>query len=112
MGVADLPDLANLYGVHFEQKSNILRHPQVVFYGRYIDDCIAIVFAESSNEALGLISNTIKFDKCVIEWAVSDFKCQFLDAVIFKGENNQLRWRLFVKAGNNRERIPWVATIQ
>ena len=109
MGVADSPDLANLYGVHFEEKAKILQHPQVVFYGRYIDDCIAIVYAESADRALRLISDTIKFDKCVIEWAVSGSQCQFLDAVIFKGENNQLRWRPFVKAGNNRERIPWVS---
>ena len=109
MGVADSPDLANLYGYHFEKLSNILHHPQVVFYGRYIDDCIGLVYAESANEALNLISNTIKFDGCVIEWAVSDSQCQFLDSVIFKGDFNQLRWRPYVKVGNNRERIPWVS---
>jgi hypothetical protein len=109
MGVADSPDLANLYGYHFEKLSNILHHPRVVFYGRYIDDCIGLVYAESANEALNLISDTIKFDGCVIEWAVSDSQCQFLDSVIFKGDYNQLRWRPYVKAGNNRERIPWVS---
>ena len=109
MGVADSPDLANLYGYHFEKRSNILHHPQVVFYGRYIDDCIGIVYAESAGEALNLLSNKIVFDECVIEWAVSDSQCQFLDAVIFKGDFNQLRWRPFVKVGNNRERIPWVS---
>ena len=109
MGVADSPDLANLYGYHFEKLAGILHHPQVVFYGRYIDDCIALVLAESADNALRLISDTIIFDKCVIEWAVSDSQCQFLDSVIFKGDNNQLRWRPFVKVGNNRERIPWVS---
>ena len=109
MGVSDSPDLANLYGCHFENKCGILHHSQVVFYGRYIDDCIGLVLAESANEALNLISNKVKFDGCVIEWAVSSTQCQFLDAVIFKGDYNQLRWRPFVKAGNNRERIPWVS---
>ena len=47
MGVADSPDLACLWGAHFEQLSNILQHPQVPFYGRYIDDCLALVYAES-----------------------------------------------------------------
>ena len=108
MGVSDAPDLANLYGVHFEERVNILTHPQVAFYGRYIDDCFAIVYAESANEALELISSRVKFDGCVIEWAVSDSQCQFLDASIFRVEN-QLKWKPFVKLGNNRERIPWVS---
>jgi hypothetical protein len=44
----------------------------------------------------------------VIEWAVSDSQCQFLDATIFK-KNNKLEWKPYVKARNNRERIPWVS---
>ena len=108
MGVSDAPDLANLYGCHFEEKSKILNHPSVAFYGRYIDDCFSIVYAESADEARDLISKSIKFDGCVIEWAVSDSECQFLDATIFK-KNNKLEWRPYVKARNNRERIPWVS---
>ena len=95
-------------GYHFEKQSGILHHDQVAFYGRYIDDCFSLVYAESANDAMKLISEMIKFDSCVIEWAVSDSSCQFLDSVIFKGKNNELRWRPYVKAGNNRERIPWV----
>ena len=108
MGVADSPDLANLYGYHFEKQSNILHHPQVVFYGRYIDDCLGIIYAESANEARDLLSKTIVFDNCVIEWAVSDSECQFLDATIFQ-ENNKLEWKPYVKARNNRERVPWIS---
>src|SRR5271169_900274 len=108
MGVSDAPDLANLYGVHFEELSDILHHNNVAFYGRYIDDCIGLVYADSANQALHIISNAIQFDGCVIEWAVSDFQCQFLDSVIFK-DKNVLKWRPFVKAGNNRERVPWVS---
>ena len=109
MGVADSPDLANLYGYHFEQQSGILQHQQVVFYGRYIDDCFGLVYAESADEAKALLANTIVFDNCVILWDVSDKSCQFLDSVIFKGDYNQLRWQPYVKAGNNRERIPFVS---
>ncbi|KAH9474190.1 hypothetical protein JR316_0002860 [Psilocybe cubensis] len=108
MGVADSPDLANLFGAHFEIKSKILDHPNVAFYGRYIDDCFAIVYAESEALALNLIKETIKFDGCVIEWAVSSSGCQFLDAFIFK-ESGKLHWKPFVKTGNNRERVPWVS---
>ena len=108
MGVSDAPDLANLFGCHFEERSNILTHPNVAFYGRYIDDCFSIVYAESADAARDLISEMIKFDGCVIEWAVSDSQCQFLDATIFK-KNNKLEWRPYVKAKNNRERIPWVS---
>jgi hypothetical protein len=85
-----------------------LNHPQVVFYGRYIDECIGIVYAESATEAQAILETSVVFDECVIEWAVSDSQCQFLDATIFK-QNNKLKWRPFVKVGNNRERIPWVS---
>ena len=108
MGVADSPDLANLYGYHFEKLSGIIDHVKVIFYGRYIDDCISLVYAETADEALNFISNMIKFDGCEIVWAVSDIGCQFLDAYLFK-KNNKLEWRPYVKAGNNRERIPWVS---
>ena len=52
MGVSDSPDLANLYGCHFENECGILHHPQVVFYGHYIDDYIGLVLAELANKAL------------------------------------------------------------
>ena len=81
----------------------------MVFYGRYIDDCFGIVYAESANEALEILSKKVVYDGCVIEWAVSDSRCQFLDSVIFKTDNNQIGWRPYVKARNNRERIPWVS---
>jgi len=108
MGVSDSPDLANLWGAYFEKKANILAHQNVVYYGRYIDDCFSIVYAKSADEALDLIKNKISFDGCTIEWNVSGVGCQFLDANLYK-EDGKLQWRPFVKAGNNRERIPWVS---
>ena len=109
MGVTDSPDLANLFGYHFELLSGIFEHPSVAFYGRYIDDCFSIVYAESADKAINLLKEMISYENCVIEWVVSDSECQFLDSTIFIGNDNQLRWKPFVKARNNREQIPWVS---
>jgi hypothetical protein len=108
MGVADSPDLSNCYGAHFETKADILSYDKVIFYGRYIDDCLGIIYAESANQALAFFKNKIAFDGCVIEWAVSEFKCQFLDVLFYKSFG-KLEFKPFVKAGNNRERVPWVS---
>ena len=108
MGVADSPDLANLYGYHFEKSSGILTHPDVAFYGRYIDDCFALVYADSEQAALNIVKERVVFDECVIDWAVSESGCQFLDAFLFK-EHGKLEWKPYVKNGNHRERIPWVS---
>jgi len=56
MGAAFSPNIANMYGWYFEQKSNILNDPLVPFYGRYIDDVFAIVYAHSEEEALAHIA--------------------------------------------------------
>jgi hypothetical protein len=68
MGVADSPDLANLFGWFFERQVDILNHPLVAFYGRFIDDIFGIVYASSETEAVQIM-NAVKFDGCVIEWA-------------------------------------------
>jgi hypothetical protein len=109
MGVADSPDLANLFGYHFEKACGIMNDPTVPFYGRYIDDCFALVYAESADKALATVAEKVKFDGCVIEWMVSSTKCQFLDAELYKDRVNGLAWRPYVKVGNHRERIPWVS---
>jgi hypothetical protein len=66
MGVAYSPDLANLYGAYFKQKCKILENNNIHYYGLYIDDCVAIVYAELEQQALDLLSNTVQFDNCVI----------------------------------------------
>ena len=109
MGVADSPDLANLFAAHFEQKCGILRDPKVAFYGRYIDDCFAIVYADNVDDAITTVASKVKYSKCTIEWNASASECQFLDATLFKGASGALGWRPYVKAGNHRERIPWVS---
>lgn len=109
MGVADSPDLANLYGCYFEDKSGVIGHPLIPYYGRYIDDCFALVYASSENEALGLISSLIKYDGCVIEWSASDKFSPFLDMCLFFDEFGKLQHMPYRKAGNHQERIPWIS---
>ena len=41
------PLLVVVYGYYFEKTRQVLDHKDIFFYGRYIDDCIAIVYAES-----------------------------------------------------------------
>jgi len=60
MGVADSPDLANLYGYYFEKLAKVLEHPDIAFYGRYIDDCLAIVYAETEQAAVDLLTGLVK----------------------------------------------------
>ncbi|KAF8641768.1 hypothetical protein AX16_009808 [Volvariella volvacea WC 439] len=65
--------------------------------------------ADSADQALNLVETSIRFEGCTIEWVVSDQGCQFLDMYLYKDGNNHLQWRLWVKEGNHRERIPWVS---
>ena len=109
MGVADSPDLANLFAAHFENKCGILHDPQVAFYGRYIDDCFAIVYADNEDNAKAIVADKVKYSSCTIEWNASASECQFLDGHLFKSTSGGLAWKPYVKAGNHRERIPWVS---
>jgi hypothetical protein len=109
MGVADSPDLANLYGYYFEEKANVLNHPDIFYYGRYIDDCLAVVYAESEERAVGLLSSLVKFDNCVITWDCSDHFQPFLDMCLYKDADNTLQHMPYRKNGNHQERIPWIS---
>jgi hypothetical protein len=109
MGVSDSPSLANLYGVHFEKLAGVIHHAAIPFYGRYIDDCLAIVYASSETEAVDLMKNTINFDGCVIEWGASYLSQPFLDMLLYKDTDNTLQWMPFRKARNHQERIPWIS---
>jgi hypothetical protein len=108
MGVADSPDLANLYGWFFERQSQILSHPLVPFYGRFIDDIIGIVYASSETEALTIMS-IIKFNGCVIEWSASNHYTPFLDMTIYRDSDNLLQHMPYRKARSHQERIPWIS---
>ena len=109
MGVADSPDLANLYGWYFEREAGILSDPTIPYYGRYIDDCFAIVYANSEAEALANVSNTIKFDGCVIEWDAG-FSAPFLDMLLYVDvTTGKLEHMPYRKARSHQERVPWIS---
>ena len=109
MGVASSPDLANLYGCFFEDKANIHSHPDIPFYGRYIDDCLGLVYAKDELSAKRLLENLITFDNCIIEWSASDSYMTFLDMTLFFDKNKTLQWRPYRKPLNHFEYIPWIS---
>ena len=109
MGVADSPDLANLYGYYFEKLSNVINHPNIFYYGRYIDDCLAIVYAESELQALNILQEYVQFDNCTITWDASDHHQPFLDMMLYKDADNTLQHMPYRKNGNHQERIPWTS---
>jgi hypothetical protein len=109
MGVADSPDLANLYGWHFERACGVLTDQNIPFYGRYIDDCIGLVYASSEHEAVQYLSNKVKFRGCVIEWGASDRSQPFLDMLIYIDKDRRLQHMPYRKARNHQERIPWIS---
>lgn len=109
MGVADSPDLANLYGWHFEKKAGVLEQPQIPFYGRYIDDCLAIVYASNEQEAVAVMDGMVRFDNCVIEWSASDLFQPFLDMMLYRDDKGTLQHMPYRKAQNLQERIPWIS---
>ena len=109
MGVADSPDLANLFGYYYERKAGVLDHPDIFYYGRYIDDCLAIVYAEDNQSAINLLKSLIQFDSCVIEWANPGSSQPFLDMLLYQDGHNDLQYAPYRKAGNHQERIPWIS---
>jgi len=108
MGVADSPDLANLYGWYFEEKCNILNHPDVPLYGRYIDDCAAIVYASSEQDAINKVS-IVQFDNCVIEWSASAVSQPFLDMTLYIDREGRVQHMPYRKARSHQERVPWIS---
>jgi hypothetical protein len=93
---------------HFEELLHVLERPEFVFYGRYIDDCLAIVYASSEQEALALVEDIV-FDNCVIQWSSSNLSQVFLDMKLFIDKDNVLQHIPFRKDNNHLERIPWLS---
>ena len=109
MGVALSPDLANLYGCFFEDRAGIHLHPDIPFYGRYIDDCLGLVYAKDEMSAKRLLENLIIFDNCTIEWSASDSYMTFVDMTLFFDKNKTLQWCPYRKPLNHFEHIPWIS---
>ena len=108
MGVADSPDLANLFGVYYETKCNILGDHRILYYGRYIDDLLMIVYAKSREEAM-LITEKISFDTCQITWDASPQKQPFLDMLLYVDQFGKLAHMPYRKSGSHQERVPWIS---
>jgi hypothetical protein len=109
MEAAALLNIANIYGWWFEKESNIMNQPAIPFYGRYIDDCLAIVYATSEEEAVTIVSKLVQFDGCRIEWNASDKYQVFLDMMIFFDQNNEIQHKPYRKNRSHQERIPWIS---
>lgn len=107
MGVADSPDIANLYGAFFEQN---ITDPNILFYGRFIDDCFSIVTANSPEHAITIMAEAIKMDELEITWLASEHNIVFLDMVIYHTPGAScVDYMPYRKALNNLERIPWIS---
>jgi hypothetical protein len=109
MGVASSPDLANLYGCYHENQCEVLESEDVPFYGRYIDDVLALVYATSEEEALWLLESNVHFEGCTLKWVVSDKFMVFLDMMLFFDEDGKLLHKPYRKPMNHFERLPWIS---
>ena len=78
------------------------------FYGHFIDDCFALVYANSEEEALASVQE-VQFDDCRIEWNVSDHFQVFLDMTLYVDEHNKLQHMPYRKNMSHQERIPWIS---
>ena len=108
MGVADSPDLANLYGWYCEKRDGILDDPRIAFYGRYIDDCLGIVYARSPEDALAIMRARVNIDGCALTWEVGNAQ-PFLDMLLYKDHRGRLCHKPYRKAKSLHQRIPWVS---
>ena len=111
MGIACSPDLANLYGAHFEElilSDNDLSS-RIPFFGRYLDDVLCIVYANDAAEATALATQ-IRYDGVEIEWSCSEWHTPFLDLFVYiDPADGQVHHKPYSKPMNHRERIPWAS---
>ena len=109
MGMACSPDIANLYGAKYEEEFVPKNRDSILFYRRYIDDCFALVAAESIHDALSLMGG-LKYHGCEIVWEASPHGAVFLDLMIeIEEETNRLSYHPYRKALNHFERIPYAS---
>jgi hypothetical protein len=107
MGITNSPDLANLYSWYFKRDINIMNNPKIPFYGHFTDNCFALVYANSEEEALANI-HKVKFDDYRIEWNVSDHYQVFLDMMLYIDQFNELQHMSYHKNMFHQERIPCI----
>lgn len=109
MGIAVAPDIAQLFASKYEDEFFDIDRPEWLFFGRYIDDCLGLVIASSSEEALQLAQG-IQYPGLELEWVASPSHADFLDMTIWIDTSvNRLETSPFRKALNLRQRIPWAS---
>jgi len=118
MGQAPSPDIANLWGAYFEEhlfsSERSLKDLGWAFIGRYIDDVLGIVYADSAENALK-VASILRYDdpgeqRVRLLWEVSEYNVPFLDMLVYIDPvTGQIGHRPYQKKLNHKERIPWVS---
>jgi len=108
MGIACSPDIANLYGAYYEEVVNPVKDiSELLFFGRFIDDVLGVVMANTEEEALAIAAR-IKYGSVELTWEASEWNTPFLDMLVYiDPTTNQVEHTPFRKALNHTERIPW-----
>ncbi|SGY86406.1 BQ5605_C009g05815 [Microbotryum silenes-dioicae] len=96
MGTALAPTYANLFVGALEREARLLETPNLIFYGRYIDDVIAIVKGPRSNVDKCISALAQLHPSLVFNAEVSSNGLPFLDAFISKNPDpkNSSQWSL------------------
>ena len=108
MGAAGSPDAANMFGAYHERNwiQRYINDPDVLFYGRYLDDIFTLVLAETADEAVERVSY-ITLGSVKLLWEPPSDTANFLDLSVSIQEDGSIHHTPFVKAMSHRERIPW-----
>lgn len=111
MGIACSPDIANLYAAFCENKVvNELYALGLLYYKRYIDDCIALVAAETLDQALEVVAR-ISFEPVRILWSGSEISMDYLDVTVsIDPIGFAVDTRPYRKALSHHERVPWISS--
>ena len=114
MGQACSPDIANLYAAYYEAKYFERLYPPpesaIAFYGRYIDDCLGIVYAETREQAIAYMVDAIQIPGVQFTWEASERSVAFLDMWLFVDTRNAvIGHKPYSKPLNHFERIPWAS---
>jgi hypothetical protein len=108
MGAAGSPDLANMFGLWYEEEWMVKldNNSDILFFGRYLDDIYSIVLADTPDEALAMLKSTVQYGDVKLLWEPPADRANFLDLTTeIRGDS--IYHEPFVKAMSHRERIPW-----
>ena len=81
--IASSLDLVNLYSCFFENEVDIHLYPDISFYGRYINNCLGLIYTKNKWSVKCLLENLVIFNNCTIEWSASDSYITFLYMTLF-----------------------------